>query len=95
LQIWNYLVDQASIDVADRVIGDIYDGFEKIGKSPGVGHLREDLTGLPVRFLRVHRYMVVYAVDERPIGIVRILHGARDIAVILGLGGEPGPPGHG
>src|SRR5258708_6027586 len=84
LQIWNYLAEHASFDVADKVIADLYDGMDKIGKSPAIGHLRDDLTRLPVRFYRVHSYLILYAPRERPIGIVRVLHSSRDIPSVLG-----------
>jgi len=83
LQIWNYLVEQASFDVADRVIADLYVGMDKLGKSTGIGHSREDLTSLPVKFYRVHKYLIVYSGDTKPIGIARVLHGSRDIPSIL------------
>jgi antitoxin ParD1/3/4/toxin ParE1/3/4 len=58
--------------------------MDRIGESPGLGHRREDLTELPVRFYRVHKFLIVYAPEEEPIGIVRILHSSRDISAILG-----------
>jgi plasmid stabilization system protein ParE len=83
LQIWNYLAERASFEVADKVITDLRTGMNKVSKSPGVGHERNDLTELPVRFYKVHRFLIVYAPHEKPLGIVRVLHASRDISAIL------------
>lgn len=84
LQTWNYLAEEVSFEVADKVVADLYAGMDKLGRSPGIGHERPDLTKLPIKFYRVHRYLILYAPNEKPIGIVRILHGSRDIPSILG-----------
>jgi plasmid stabilization system protein ParE len=84
LQIWSYLAEHASFEVADKVAADLRDGMDEIGTSPGIGHRRSDLTKLPIKFYRVHSYLILYAPDEKPLGIVRVLHGSRDIASILG-----------
>jgi plasmid stabilization system protein ParE len=83
LQIWNYLAESASFDVADKVVADLKKGMDQLGKSPGIGHYRTDITELPIKFYRVHRYLILYTPDLKPIGIVRILHGARDISFIM------------
>jgi antitoxin ParD1/3/4/toxin ParE1/3/4 len=36
-----------------------------------------------VKFWPVYSYLIVYSPDTRPLEIVRVLHGARDIAPIL------------
>jgi toxin ParE1/3/4 len=50
---------------------------------PGMGHRREDVTDLPVRFWSVHSYLIVYRDDHRPIDIVHIVRGARNLKAIL------------
>jgi plasmid stabilization system protein ParE len=49
------------------------------------GHTREDLTHRPVLFWRVYSYMIVYRPDTKPLQIVRIIHGAQDVARELRL----------
>jgi plasmid stabilization system protein ParE len=89
LKAWNYLAESVSFDVADKVLADLYEGMDKVARTPGLGHLREDLTTLPVKFYLVHKYLVVYT-PEKPVGIVRVIHSARDIRAILGH--EPEDP---
>lgn len=48
-----------------------------------MGHLREDLTRRPFRFWPVYSYLIVYRPETRPIQILRVLHGARDVKSLL------------
>ena len=48
-----------------------------------MGHTRDDLTSRPVRYWAVRSYMVVYKPDGRPLEIVRVVHGARDLPRLL------------
>jgi plasmid stabilization system protein ParE len=48
-----------------------------------MGHKREDLTGLPLKFLSVYAYLVVYDPASRPLTIVAVLHSARDTQRLL------------
>jgi len=50
---------------------------------PGLGHSRIDLTNDPVKFWRVFSYFVIYDPAPRPIHIIRILHGRRDLEALL------------
>jgi plasmid stabilization system protein ParE len=47
--IWDYIAED-SIDEADQWIGKLFDAFDAIGNTPGIGHKREDLTDHPVLF---------------------------------------------
>jgi plasmid stabilization system protein ParE len=58
--------------------------FRLLAKQPQLGHAREDL--LPVlRFWPVGPYLIIYVVDRRPIEIVAVVHGARDIPSVINL----------
>ncbi len=62
----------------------LYEAFQRLAETPGLGHKREDLALLPVLFYAVWSYLVIYKPDTRPLEIVRVLHGARDVEAILG-----------
>jgi plasmid stabilization system protein ParE len=80
--IWEY-VAQDNIDAADRWISKMFDVFEAIGRSPGIGHKREDLTNYPVLFFPVGAYLVVYRAIRPTVEIVAVTQGARDIPSFL------------
>lgn len=48
-----------------------------------MGHTRNDLTDKPVFFWPVSRYMIIYEPVKRPIRIIRVLDGARDLVGLL------------
>jgi plasmid stabilization system protein ParE len=81
-QIWEYIAED-DIDAADRWIAKLFEAFESLSQTPGMGHRREDLTGLPVLFWPVDAYLVLYRVQDKWIEIVAVTQGARDIPSFL------------
>ena len=81
--IWLYLAEEATEDIADRSLRRLVRAFANLADTPGLGHSRADLTPLPVHFFFVEPYMVVYQRDRSPLPIVAVLHGMRDLTRIL------------
>ena len=48
-EIWEYIAAD-DVEAADRWTGKLFDAFEALGKAPGMGHKREDLTDYAVLF---------------------------------------------
>jgi antitoxin ParD1/3/4/toxin ParE1/3/4 len=79
-EIWSYVAEY-NVAAADQLEADIYEACELLAGNPHLGHKRRDLTDEPVLFWPVRRqYLVIYRRDAEPLRIVRIFHGARDIA---------------
>lgn len=57
--------------------------FRLRASHPEAGHLRQDLTTLPVKFWSVFSYLIVYDPAASPIAIVRVIDGRRDVRAIL------------
>jgi len=81
--IWRYIKKQSSERIADRVESAIRDQIVFLAGSPGSGHWRKDLTDVPVKFFPVYSYLIVYRPDTKPLQVVSILHGRRDVEQIL------------
>jgi plasmid stabilization system protein ParE len=79
--IWEYLADR-NLVAADSMITKIRKSIELPSESPGLGHLRTDLTTRDVRFWPVQTYLVIYT-ENSPIEIVRVLSGFQDIVELL------------
>jgi toxin ParE1/3/4 len=78
--ILDYIAEESgSAAVADRVAGDFVKALDSVAASPGIGWLRNQLTGPGFRSWRVHSYLVVYDPASEPLRIIRVLHGARDL----------------
>jgi plasmid stabilization system protein ParE len=76
-------ISQSSRQNATRVSTRLDEAFARIARNPEIGSFRPSLTERPLRFVSVYRYLIAYRTDRSPIEIVRVLHGARDIASIL------------
>jgi toxin ParE1/3/4 len=82
-EIREYLVSQGGRRLARYVLQEIRAAFRLLASRPEAGHLRQDLTPLPVKFWPVFSYLIVYDPAARPLAIVRVLHGRRDVEAIL------------
>jgi plasmid stabilization system protein ParE len=80
--IWEYIA-RDDIDAADRWMGKLFESFETLTRTPGIGHKRDDLTSYPVLFWPVGAYLVIYQAEHRPIVIVAVTQGSRDIPAFL------------
>lgn len=81
--IWQYVHSQSSVEMADRVESVVRERFAFLAHTPDAGHQRRDLTDFDVRFFPVYSYLIVYRPKTRPLQIVAILHGRRDVHKIL------------
>ena len=69
--------------MADRVEAVVLEKVGYVAKNPGAGHGRKDLTAARVRVFPVYSYLIVYRPEKRPLEVVSILHGRRDVAMVL------------
>lgn len=77
-EIWSYVVEDASLAIADRLIDAIIDRFELLAEQPRMGRLRPEF-GAGVRSFSVENHVIYYRHD-RDVLIARVLHGRRDQA---------------
>src|SRR5271169_2837810 len=83
VQIWRYIKQQSRGEIADRVESAIRDKISFLAENPGAGHSRKNLTVEPVKFFPVYSYLIVYRPDTKPLQVVSILHGRRNIEQVL------------
>jgi antitoxin ParD1/3/4/toxin ParE1/3/4 len=86
VQIWRYVKREVGREAADRVESTIRTKCVYLASFPGAGHWRHDLTSADVRFFSVYSYLIVYRPETKPLQVVTILHGSRDVAGILSEG---------
>jgi toxin ParE1/3/4 len=80
--VWEYIAAD-NIDAADHWIARLFDAFEALGQTPGMGHRREDLTTYRVLFWPVGAYLIIYRAERIPVEIVAVTQGSRDIPAFL------------
>ncbi len=88
LEIFRYLARQAGLRVADRFFAQAEATFSRLASMPGIGtryepdeSLYAELRYFPVS--RFRKYMIFYRPVPGGIEVLRVMHGARDIAGIL------------
>jgi plasmid stabilization system protein ParE len=79
----SYIQEQSSPQRADEIETQLFNAFAALARAPGIGHRCEDYTARDVRFFAVHSWVIMYDPRARPLRILAILHGARDVRTIL------------
>jgi plasmid stabilization system protein ParE len=83
LSIWEFIA-RDSVSAAEGLTIRFERAFYLLAQFPRKGHKRVDIrTSEPVLFWPVGSYVIVYRPEPRPIVIVRVVHGARDLDAIL------------
>lgn len=80
--IYEYLAER-NLQAAEKIRLEIWQAIQKIADMPLIGHSRRDLTSQPVLFWNVRNFLIIYLPDSRPIEIVAVLHGKRNLIKIL------------
>lgn len=84
-EIWNYIA-QDKISAANRVESAILSACYSLVRHPMLGTKRIEITSKPVRFWTVPRYpkfIVVYRPETKPLQIVTVVHGMRNLKQLL------------
>ncbi|MSP43293.1 MAG: type II toxin-antitoxin system RelE/ParE family toxin [Alphaproteobacteria bacterium] len=80
-ELWLYIASD-NLQAADWVLDDIEAQCCLIATQPGMGRLRPELAP-NLRSFPVGRYIILYQTLPDGIEIVRVLHSARDLDVLL------------
>lgn len=81
--ILNYVALNSTPVGAQRLYEKLKKAFFMAGRNPEMGYMRTDLTTEPIRIIHVFSYLVLYRPETKPVQIIRILHGARDVTISL------------
>ncbi len=81
-EIWEYIA-QESIRNADRVLDEVENAILGLAANPGMGFLREDWADRRHRFWPVYSYIIMYRHETKPLQILRIISGYRNLAELL------------
>jgi plasmid stabilization system protein ParE len=78
IAIWNYIAED-SPEKADRVLERLFAALSRLAQTPGMGHHRKDLADARHRFWTVYSYVIAYRDQTKPLEIIAIVHGARQL----------------
>ncbi|MCB1018980.1 MAG: type II toxin-antitoxin system RelE/ParE family toxin [Bryobacterales bacterium] len=74
-----------SPDAAERVRVALFEELRELARFPGIGHYHDELLNREYRFWNFGSYVVVYVWQAKPIQVIAVVHGARDLSGFLGL----------
>lgn len=80
VDILEHIANREGIGRALHVHEKFVEAFEALASSPRIGTRRQELTADATRWWPVFRFLVVYDAEREPIDILRVIHGARDLA---------------
>jgi plasmid stabilization system protein ParE len=72
-----------SVDLANRIEDEFHELFAALGRMPGQGQTRRDLTPRPVLFFSMYSFFIVYQPEVLPVRIMAVLRGARNLTRLL------------
>lgn len=83
--IWEFIALD-DIPSADRIGRRLETAFQLLAKFPHTGHTRSDVPTMePVLFWTVGAYVIAYRPTPKPLSVIRIVHGSRDLAALFDL----------
>lgn len=82
LAVADYLLAQAGAAVAHAVINEFHRDFALLGLFPQLAPRKPQLHK-SIRIWTRHPYLIVYMDRTKPIRILRVLHGARDVSELI------------
>jgi toxin ParE1/3/4 len=74
---------RGSIDIANRLIDRITEGFWLLGKHPYLGRPRSEDLRPGLRTFPIGEYLIVYQVRGEDAAILHVMRGSRDIEGLL------------
>lgn len=81
-EIWDYIA-QDSLQRATAFLRELESTFQILAEQPMMGRQRPEL-GDDIRSFPMSRYVIYYQPWPDGVGIVRVLHAARDVARLIG-----------
>lgn len=79
-----YILEHSGQASALRVHGELFAALAKVAARPDFfGHIRADLADEALRVFAVFSYLIIYRPQTKPVQIIRVVHGARDVPTAL------------
>lgn len=77
-EIWERIAND-DIGRADNFCEKLKSAMIMLGENPMIGHLREEIRDPAIRVWSVGNYLIIYRITKRPIEIVRLISGFKDL----------------
>lgn len=81
-EIWFYIAND-NPHVANKVEDEIKTKFQLLAENPFIGHSHPGFNHKHLRCIGVYSYLIIYHPEAKPLEIIRVLSGYRDMAVAM------------
>ena len=81
LEIWVGIAAN-NVSAAERLLDDLHAATQLLATQPLIGKARREF-GAGIRSFPVRDYVLVYRLNLGGVGLVRVVHGARDLLRVL------------
>jgi toxin ParE1/3/4 len=83
--VWYYVAKQSgSIEIAERLVDSITDGFFLLSRHPCLGRARDEDLRPGLRSFSVGKYVIIYRVQDEDVIVLRVVHGSRNLKALFG-----------
>lgn len=83
-EIWYFIATKSgSLEIADRLIDSITDRFFLLATHPYIGRRRDKDLRVELRSFSLGEYLILYRIEDVDVLILHVLHGRRDLEVIV------------
>jgi plasmid stabilization system protein ParE len=72
-------IRESNPSASKKVRRELQDAMRQLADFPGMGHIRDDLANESLRVWSVYAYLIIYRPESKPLQILRVVHGARDL----------------
>lgn len=80
----DFYLEAAGERVARQILQEFVNIFQTLARNPGIGHRRQDLVGeRQLLFWLIRDFLVIYQPGTKPLEVVTIVRGSRDVPTIL------------
>jgi toxin ParE1/3/4 len=84
VDIRDYYLEQGGYRVARQMIVEFVEEFRFLARTPGAGHVRQDLAEeRPILFWPMRDFLILYKPATKPLEILSIFRGSRDVPALI------------
>lgn len=73
-------IRQDNPDAAAKVRTKLKSAMQRLADFPEMGHIRSDLADEAMRVWSVYSYLIIYRSERKPLEVLRVVHGARELS---------------
>jgi plasmid stabilization system protein ParE len=80
----DYYLEEKGYRIARQMIVEFVEAFRFLVRTPGAGHVRQDLAeDRPILFWPVRDFLILYKPSTQPLEILSVVRGSRNVPALI------------